>query len=352
MTAPAGLRENVPLAPFTTLDLGGPARYLFEAASEERLFEALAWATEEGLPTLLMGGGSNLVIADGGFPGLVVAVRLRGVDFGPRATVQAAAGEDWDGLVAATVDAGLSGLECLSGIPGTVGATPIQNVGAYGAQISDSLATLRVLDRASGQVVRLGPEDVDFGYRDSRLKRNPDRWVVLSVTLALEPGGLPLVRYPELAAVVGARASAQEVRLAVLSLRRKKSMVLAPDDDNRRSVGSFFMNPVVEVAVAEDVAARAQARGLPPPPRYFAGEGRVKLAAAWLIEQSGFERGTRRGPVGLSSRHALALVHHGGGTTSALLAFADEIRAGVRAHFGVELEPEPRIVGQNPRATP
>jgi UDP-N-acetylmuramate dehydrogenase len=347
---------DVPLAPLTTLELGGRARFFVDAADEETVADAVRCAAGRSVPLFPLGGGSNVVVGDGGFDGLVVRVSPRGVTFTAEdgaVLVRAAAGEPWDALVAETVARGLAGLECLSGIPGLVGATPIQNVGAYGQEVAETVRAVRVLDRASGEISELPAGACAFAYRDSAFKRAPDRHLVLAVTFALRPGGAPSLRYPELrqaVAPLGAAApSLQEVRAAVLALRRRKSMVLDPADPNRRSVGSFFTNPivspeqaarVVEVALAGNLVQRPE-----EVPRYPAPGGAVKLAAGWLIERAGVAKGLRRGAVGVSSNHALALVHHGGGTTAELMALAGEVAAAVEARFAVRLVPEPTLVG-------
>ncbi len=331
------VRAGVELAPLTTLELGGPARFFVEAADDAAAAEALLWATTHGVPVLVLGGGSNLVIADQGFDGLVLRMASRGLRWGDDGIVEAAAGEPWDALVAAAVSRDLAGLECLSGIPGLVGATPIQNVGAYGQEVSDCLQSVRVLDRRTGAIEVLTPAACGFGYRDSAFKRAPDRHLVLGVTFALRRGGAPTLRYAELKEAVDSSPTLDQVRATVIALRRRKSMVIDPDDPNRRSVGSFFMNPIV---------SEAEAAGLPPhAPRFPAGPGKVKLAAGWLIENAGITRGLRRGAVGISSRHALALVHHGGGTTREFLFLAAEVRDAVALRFGLRLLPEPTLVG-------
>jgi UDP-N-acetylmuramate dehydrogenase len=351
------VRTEVPLDSLTTLQLGGPARALVEVASEADVRDGLAWAAAEGLPVAVVGGGSNLVAADAGFPGLVVRVALRGLAVrrevgGSGVMVTAAAGERWDDVVAQAVREGWAGIECLSGIPGTVGATPIQNVGAYGQDVAETIVSVRVFDATTLAVADLAPSECSFGYRDSRLRREPGRRIVLGVTFRLRPGGAAQVRYPELARALAVResdVSLSAAREAVIELRRGKSMVLEPDDPNRRSVGSFFVNPVLSPVEADEVARRAQAAGaiagVDELPRFPAGDGREKLSAAWLVEHAGFARGTRRGGVGISSRHCLALVHHGGGTAAELVALAREIRSGVAARFGVLLQPEPVFLG-------
>jgi UDP-N-acetylmuramate dehydrogenase len=326
---------SAPLAPLTTLRLGGPAKRLVSAATEAELAEAVRGAHE---PLLLLAGGSNLVLPDAGWPGLVVRIETRGVRRdGDALTVQA--GEPWDDLVADTVADGMAGFECLSGIPGSVGATPIQNVGAYGQEVAETVRSVRVLDRRSGDVAELPPEQCGFAYRSSAFKGN-DRWVVLAVTFVLGHAPRP-IRYAELARALdvpeGATAPVQQVREAVLALRRGKGMVIDPADPDSVSAGSFFTNPIL--------AADAFAKLDPAPPAFPQPDGRVKTSAAWLIERAGFHKGYTRGRVAISSKHALALINRGGATTEELLDLAREIAAGVRARFGVELTPEPTIVG-------
>jgi len=352
----AGLkvRDDVPLAPLTTLELGGRARHLVDAADDGAVIEALRWADARGLPVLILGGGSNMVIADRGFDGLCIRVATRGRRFddaGGAVTLTAAAGEPWDEVVAETVARNLAGLECLSGIPGLCGATPIQNVGAYGQEVADTIRSVTVLERRGLAVRELPPAACAFAYRDSAFKRDPDRHVVLAVTFALRPAGAPTLRYRELADALGghARPTLADTRAAVLALRRKKSMVIVDGDPNRRSVGSFFTNPVVSAADAAAVAARALAAGAiasaDEMPRWPAPGGAVKLSAGWLIERAGIHKGLRRGPVGVSTAHALALVHLGGGSTAALLELAREVGDAVHARFGMTLVPEPTLIG-------
>jgi len=336
---------GVPLADRTTLRLGGPARRLVEVADEAELVDLVRRLDREGEPVLVLGGGSNLVVADAGFAGTVVAVGTRGVSVtgeGETARVDLAAGEPWDDAVARAVADGLSGVEALSGIPGSSGATPIQNVGAYGQQVADVLSGVRVLDRGSGRVVDLEPAACGFGYRDSAFKRSPGRYLVLSVTLRLSRSGASQpVRYAELAAAlgvpVGATVPLADARSAVLGLRRSKGMVLDADDPDTVSVGSFFTNPLLSAAEAAALPVAA--------PRFPQPDGRVKTSAAWLIEHAGFGRGYGHGPVRISGKHALALTNRGGATTEDLLALAGEIRTGVRAAYGVDLVAEPVLVG-------
>ena len=342
------IRDAVPLAPLTTLELGGPARHFVDADDDATILEALRWAEGRRLPAAILGGGSNLVVGDGGFDGLVVRIATRGRRFDPvggETLVTVAAGEPWDPLVAETVGRGMGGVECLSGIPGLVGATPIQNVGAYGQEVAETIRSVRVLERGTWRTRELPPAECRFGYRDSAFKHEPERFVVLGVTFALRPGAAPTLRYRELAeALANPHPTLAEARAAVMALRGRKSMLVVPGDPNRRSAGSFFMNPILEPAEADQVAARA-GDDETSMPRWPAPGGRVKLSAGWLIERAGIGRGLRRGAVGVSSAHALALVHHGGGTTAALLALAREVTSAVRARFGVELQPEPTLLG-------
>jgi UDP-N-acetylmuramate dehydrogenase len=333
-----GYLPRVELAPYTTLRLGGPARSLTDAATEEELVAAA------GDPSaVLLAGGSNVVVADEGVDATVVRVLTRGVELeepGDRVLVRAAAGESWDALVDRCVAEGLAGIECLAGIPGSVGATPIQNVGAYGQEVADVLVGVRALDRRTGAVTELAPEDCGFGYRTSAFKREPGRWAVLGTTMALTPSreGSPL-RYAELARTLGvepgATAPLAEVRDAVLALRRGKGMVLDPADHDTWSAGSFFTNPFVAPGDLPDGA-----------PAFPGGDGRVKTSAAWLIERAGFGRGYGDPDgIAVSSKHTLAITNRGHGTTAGLVRLAREIAGGVREHFGVALEPEPVFVG-------
>jgi UDP-N-acetylmuramate dehydrogenase len=346
------LERRVPLAAMTTLGLGGPARFFVRARDEDELLAALELGHRENLRVFVLGGGSNLVVSDAGFDGLVVRLESRGLRIGPGSdacVVRVAAGEPWDHVVERTIEAGLGGLECLSGIPGSAGATPIQNVGAYGREISELVCSVRVFDRHAGRIAELHPDSCGFGYRDSALKREPDRWIVLSLDLLLTRGRPPVIRYPELERALDGDPTPGDVRRTVLALRRRKSMVIDPGDPNRRSAGSFFTNPIVSTERAQQVVETALDRGLvlrtEEVPRFPVSEASVKLAAGWLIERAGIPKGLRRGRVGVSSKHALALVHHGGGTTSELLALASYVRDRVEQTFGVRLEPEPVLLG-------
>jgi len=340
-----------PLAELTTLGLGGPPRRLIAVDAEAELVEAVRALDAAGEPLLLLAGGSNVVIADDGFDGTVVHVRTRGIARdGDELVVQA--GEPWDAVVAAAGAERLAGVEALSGIPGSAGATPIQNVGAYGQDVSQTVREVRVLDRRSGAIERLGPAACAFRYRTSAFKGRDER-VVLSVRFALrDAGGDGLgepVAYGELArtlgVAVGERAPLEAVRAAVLELRRGKGMVVDPADPDSVSAGSFFTNPILDAAAFAALEARAAAAGLGAPPAFSEPDGRVKTSAAWLIERAGFARGHGDGRVGISTKHTLALVNRGGGTTAELVALAREIAAGVQEAFGVALAPEPVFVG-------
>jgi UDP-N-acetylmuramate dehydrogenase len=342
----------VRLSDLTTLRLGGPAGRYLEAASEQALIDAVTTADRAGEPLLVLAGGSNLVVADEGFPGTVVRIAIHGVTR-EGAALEVAAGEPWDPLVADCAAGGLAGVECLAGIPGSVGATPIQNVGAYGQEVAETISAVRVLDRADGAVRTLGPDDCGFTYRSSAFKREPGRWVVLSVSFALEASERSTpIRYPELARAlgveVGGRAPLAEVREAVLALRRGKGMVLDPDDADTVSAGSFFTNPVLDAEAFAALRARAAERLGPDvaPPAWPDADGHVKTSAAWLIERAGFHRG-HGNPQGIaiSGKHTLALTNRGAGTTAELLALAREIAGGVQDSFGVALVPEPVLVG-------
>ena len=343
-----------PLAPLTTLGLGGPARFFAEITDAADVAGALQWAKERNSPVFVLGGGSNLVVADEGFQGLVLHMRTRGLRWtqvGDQWHVEIQSGEAWDDVVAEAVHRDAAGIECLSGIPGTVGAAPVQNIGAYGQEVAEAIRSVRVLDRQTFEVRDLPSEDCGFGYRTSQFKHEPERFVILSLTLGLAAGGRPALRYTELASAFSSntRPGLAEVRQTVLALRRKKSMVYDEADANHCSAGSFFTNPVVAAELAAEIAHRAVAAGLTREPadmpRYPMADGRVKLAAGWLIEQAGLRKGFRMGPVGISSQHALALVHHGDGTTADLLRLALHVRGVVFDRFGISLTPEPVFLG-------
>lgn len=348
------IETNVALAARTSLELGGPAKYLLVARHDDDLIEALQWSHAQSMPVAILSGGSNLVVADAGFDGLVIDLRTRGitrVDGDNAVELTAQAGEPWDGLVAHAVADGLAGIECLSGIPGRVGATPIQNVGAYGQEVSDTLVSVRVLEASTGLIHTLAADECDLAYRHSRFKAEPNRFIVLSVTYALAPGDPKPSRYAELqrALATFTAPTLTQVRDTVITLRRSKSMLIEPNDENRRSAGSFFTNPIVSNAELPRVVERALSAGVirdaSEMPTYPAYSGHTKLAAGWLVERAGVNKGMRMGAVGVSSRHALCLVHHGGGTAAELIALAQHVRAAVHACFGVMLQPEPVFLG-------
>ena len=346
---------NAPIAPRTTLRLGGPARRLVEAADADELVALISAADAAGEPVLVLGGGSNIVVPDEGFDGLVVVTANRGIEVrrnGDTATVTSAAGEPWDPFVARMVGEELAGVEALSGIPGTVGSTPIQNVGAYGQEVAETVRTVEVYDRRQRERRTMPADECGFAYRTSVFKGS-DAYVVLGVTFELtaSPSSMP-IRYAELARAldveVGDRAPLADVREAVLALRRRKGMVVDDADPDSVSAGSFFTNPILTDAQFDELLRRVEQRlGTDAtPPRFPAGDGRVKTSAAWLIERAGFARGYGEGPVRISTKHTLALTHRGGGTTAELLGLAREVRDGVREAFGVELVPEPVLLGR------
>ena len=346
---PLTIERDVPLGPRTTLGLGGLARRFVRVTSVAELRHALADADAAGELVLVLGGGSNLVVNDQGWPGLVIQIAIGGIEFeddGGGVLVHAGAGVVWDDLVAQTVERGLAGLECLSGIPGLVGATPMQNVGAYGQEVADTIVCVDALERATGQIVEFVPVDCGFAYRTSKFKGS-ERWIITNVTFRLlrETNSRP-IRYAELAKSLGVAeggsAPLRDVRERVISLRRGKGMVVDANDPDSRSAGSFFMNPIVDAATVTALEAKLPAGTQIP--RWPASDGKTKLSAGWLIERAGFAKGTVRGHVGISTKHALALVNRGGASTAELLALAREIQDGVRERLGVEIHPEPVIV--------
>jgi len=333
------IERDIPLAPFTTIGIGGPARFFIDVKSVDELREALAFAVSERQRVFILGGGSNLLIADEGFDGVVIRIDLRGVEFGAE-VARVAAGESWDAFVAMAVERGLAGIECLSGIPGLTGATPIQNVGAYGQDVSETIERVEALDRTTGAIVEFTNEQCRFGYRSSLFKNiEKDRYVILAVTFRLRPGGAASIRYPELKKAIGDDADLQQVRNAVIAIRKRKGMVLDPGDPDTRSDGSFFMNPVITASQYESFAKLA-----PDAPHFPASDGTVKLSAAWLIEHAGFQKGFVHGNVGLSSKHSLAIINRGGGTAKEVLALVHLVQERVRAAFAVDIHPEPTFV--------
>ncbi len=342
------MQENVPLAPLTTIGIGGPARWFVRATTVDEIREAVDWAAHNSHPLFILGGGSNLLISDEGFKGLVLQIDLRGIVVESEdeyATVKVAAAEPWDAFVAMAVEHRWAGIECLSGIPGSAGATPIQNVGAYGQDVSETVIRVEVLDRKGGLVKSLTNWDCRFGYRSSLFKNyERERYIVLNTTYRLKAGGEASVRYPELRRYLEERGESdrdvQRVRDAVIAIRRRKGMVIDPRDPDTRSDGSFFMNPVLCAEEYQRFVAQA-----PDAPNFPASDGTVKLSAAWLIEHAGFHKGFVLGNVGLSTKHTLALINRGGGTAREVRELVEMVQKRVREKFGVELQPEPNFIG-------
>lgn len=338
------LQENLSLAAWTTFGVGGPARYFVNAQSEADVGEALDFASALRLPVFVLGGGSNLLVADRGFPGIVLRVGLKGRVW-EGAQLRAAAGEDWDGVAADCVARGLGGVECLSGIPGLVGGTPVQNVGAYGQEVSETIVSVRAIDRQTGATTTLSPDQCGFAYRTSVFNSTQtDRYLILEVTYVLKKDAAPQVKYPDLARrFEGNRAppTLADVRRVVREVRHSKGMLLVDGDQDCRSAGSFFKNPIL----TEAQYAALQSGATETVPRYSASSGNVKTSAAWLIERAGFGKGFAIGPAAVSSKHTLAIVNRGGARAEDLLTLAKTIRRGVKDKFGVRLVPEPVFVG-------
>jgi len=354
---PLEIQENIALAPLTTFQVGGPARYFIEAHAEHEVMEAVAFALARHLPLFVLGGGSNLVVADEGWPGLVLKVSLRGVEFEgdlEKMLFCAGAGENWDDLVALAVSKSCAGIECLSGIPGTVGGTPVQNVGAYGQEVSETITRVRALEIATGNTLEMSNADCGFAYRTSKFNGvMRDKYIVLEVDYLLRRNDEPKIEYADVKKFFAAQPGAgkptlQQVRDAVRSIRQSKAMLIVPGDEDCRSAGSFFKNPLVSEAEATRIEVLAHklvpGRALP---RYPGGNGLVKLAAAWLVEQSGFHKGYSRGPVGISRKHSLAIVNRGGAKAKDIVALKEEIQHKVFDVWGVSLHAEPVFVGLN-----
>ncbi|MET9293840.1 UDP-N-acetylmuramate dehydrogenase [Streptomyces sp. NPDC003077] len=344
--------HDAPLAPLTTFRLGGPATRLVTATTDDEVTAAVRAADDAGTPLLLIGGGSNLVIGDKGFEGTALRIATRGFEL-DGTTLTLAAGENWSDAVARTVAAGLAGIECLAGIPGSAGATPIQNVGAYGQEVSSTISEVIAYDRRAGETVTIPNAECGFAYRHSRFKAEPDRYVVLRVRFELEDAdGLSApLKYAETARALGVEAGDRvpvaAARETVLALRAGKGMVLDPEDHDTWSAGSFFTNPILTGEEHAAFVRRVHDRLGPDvtPPAYPAGEGLVKTSAAWLIDKAGFVKGYGTGPARISTKHTLALTNRGAATTEDLLALAREVRDGVHAAFGVTLVNEPVMVG-------
>ncbi len=351
------VKENQPLAPFTTLGIGGPARWFVEAVNEQEIAEAAEWARSRGMPLFVLGGGSNLLVADTGFAGLVLHVGLKGIERDGD-LFRVAAGEGWEHFVEQAVECGCAGVECLAGIPGTVGGAPVQNVGAYGQEVASVIERVRAFDLETREFTEIRNAECRFAYRRSRFNATDrGRFVVTRVDYRLKPGGAPTLHYAELKREMEAsrcggggqcgEPGLRQVAEAVRQIRRSKGILLIDGDRDCRSAGSFFKNPVVSEELFQEITARCGAKD---PPRFPAGSGpenacRVKVPAAWLIEQAGFAKGYRMGNAGISTRHTLALVNLGDATAAELLALADKIAAAVEARFGIRLEREPVLVG-------
>jgi len=373
------LQIHVPLAPLTTLKIGGPARFFVKAETERHAIEAFEFAKENNLELFVLGGGSNILVSDKGFDGLVLQIALKGISSGmkdegermnkelfgsdssliphPSSLITAQAGEDWDGFVRYCVDRNLAGIECLSGIPGFVGGTPVQNVGAYGQEVSETIVSVKCLDRSTGETLHLSNADCGFTYRTSIFNTSMrERFIVLSVTYALTQDGVPKIVYKDLVehfsekTTAGTRQDSRqdagvtlvEAREAVLKIRAAKSMVIDKNDPNSRSAGSFFKNPVVN---KEKLAKISKKMVIERVPNFPMDEENVKIPAAWLIEQSGFYKGFILGNVGISTNHTLAIINRGGASAAEILALKDLIQAEVEAKFGIRLRPEPVFVG-------
>ncbi|MDX2040284.1 MAG: UDP-N-acetylmuramate dehydrogenase [Acidobacteriota bacterium] len=360
------IQENVPLAPLTTLGIGGSARFFAEAVSESELIAAIEFSEQRVLPVFILGGGSNVLVSDEGFSGLVIRVAIKGISssggwdrFRTCPTnekqskwteqITVGAGEGWDDFARQCVERNLAGVECLSGIPGLVGGTPVQNVGAYGQDVSETITRVRAFDRQTKQIVELSNAECGFSYRASIFNSTErDRYVVLAVTYSLKQNGEPALRYPDVKNFFAGRndkPSLAEVRQAIIEIRSRKGMVIVPDDaantPESRSAGSFFKNPVISAEAFAKLEATASER----PPSFPATTGYVKVPAAWLIERAGFTRGYAKGRAGISSKHTLAIINRGGATANEILDLVSEIQTRVAERFGVELKPEPVFVG-------
>ena len=343
--------ENVPLAPLTTLKIGGPARYLGEAKTAEDVRDAVAFAKSRNAPLFVLGGGSNLVVSDRGWPGLVLKIAIGGIDRRDSDGIvrfDVGAGEDWDAFVAAAVKLNYAGVECLSGIPGSVGGTPVQNVGAYGQEVAETIESVQVFDLRDHQIHELCAEACGFSYRSSIFNTTErGRFIILRVTYALLPGGEPRIEYADLKNFFASKNEAPtlaQTREAVRQIRASKAMLLSPGDEDSCSGGSFFKNPRLTPAEYEELFRRAGGRNLQIP-SYPALEAQHKVSAAWLVEHSGFKRGYELGQVAISRKHALAIVNRGGASAAEILALKNQIQERVEEAWGIRLQPEPVFVG-------
>jgi UDP-N-acetylmuramate dehydrogenase len=344
------VQENVSLAALTTFQVGGPARYLVEATTNAEVAEAVQFSRAQGLPLFVLGGGSNLVVADAGWPGVALKIAIAGIDErteNGKLLFDVGAGVEWDKFVARAVARNCSGIECLSGIPGSVGGTPVQNVGAYGQEVAETIEAVLALDMKDGQIRELCNEACGFSYRTSIFNtRERGRYIILRVTYALEPGGAPRAHYADLKRYFAGREAPTlaETRDAVRRIRAGKGMLITPGDEDCRSAGSFFKNPVLSAGQFGELAARAKAKNLQIP-SYPALDAQKKVSAGWLVEHSGFGKGFGFGRVGISRKHALAIVNRGEATAGEVVAFKEMIQERVVDLWGIRLEPEPVFVG-------
>jgi UDP-N-acetylmuramate dehydrogenase len=346
---PSGLqiRKEIPLAPFTTFGIGGAARYFAVAKTEEEVVEAVFWAKDRGVPLFVLGGGSNLLVRDSGFAGLVLKIAIMGAEASGGNLFDVGAGEVWDRFVEKMTSRGMAGVECLAGIPGSVGGTPVQNVGAYGQEVAETIESVRAFDREKLEWVELEKAACRFRYRESLFNMDePGRYIVTRVRFRLRPQGEPNVRYADLQRRFAGKdgVTLMEVATAVREIRRQKGMLLVEGDPDCRSAGSFFKNPIVGLEMLEGIAAAAGVDESEVP-HWPAGEGKMKVPAAWLLEQAGFGKGYGVGPAGISTRHTLALTNRGGATCADIERLQEQIVRGVLARFGISLEREPVLVG-------
>ena len=345
------ITENVPLAPLTTLKVGGPARYFIEATTSAEVSEAVEFSRARSLPLFVLGGGSNLVIADAGWPGLVLKVGITGINHRhghDQVVFEAGAGEDWDRFVGLVVAHNIAGLECLSGIPGNVGGTPVQNVGAYGQEVANTIESVLALDLKDGQVHELCNEACGFSYRTSIFNTTErGRYIIVQVNYALKHGGEAFIAYADLKKYFAGwseKPTLANTRDAVRKIRAGKGMLITAGDEDCRSAGSFFKNPILSTDQYERLTAQAATKNLQIP-SYPALDAQKKVSAAWLVEHSGFSRGYGNGPVGISRKHALAIVNRGNAMAADIVAFKEYIQSRVQEIWGIVLEPEPVFVG-------
>jgi UDP-N-acetylmuramate dehydrogenase len=341
------IREHVALAPFTTFGIGGAAHYFAEAANQEEIGEAVFWARVRGVPLFVLGGGSNLLVPDSGFAGLVLKIAVMGVEACGENLFDVGAGEVWDRFVERMMYLGMAGVECLAGIPGSVGGTPVQNVGAYGQEVSETIESVLAFDRQTSEWVELDRAACRFRYRESLFNTDqPGRFIVARVRFRLRPNGEPNLKYADLQRRFASKSdmTLMDVAIAVREIRRAKGMLLVDGDADTRSAGSFFKNPIVSTEMLTQIAA-ALGVGEIKVPHWPAGEGKIKIPAAWLLEQAGFVKGYGAGAARISTRHTLALTNRGGATFADVQRLQDEIVNGVLARFGITLAREPVVLG-------